>query len=494
MKSSTLFGTENYLPLRLGLAALAITAGWLSATFSSHGIFLALVCAGLLYLMFALLTLREPIILVIVFLTVLVVLPPFFFRQTGETPVYVSSFLLPLALAIVVVRWSDFQFHADPIARGLFLFLFGTATSLPFAWWFSGSAIAIPSLLRWLMLAQTLLLYVLVRGGTRACPGRAERWLIPILIIAAVMGAGYGIYDFIWPVPMPHPAAPQFLYLPNGLVRRAQGVLYESSSFGNLCGFFLAVTAAAFMVRREKALGVSSKLLPPFILVLAGAVIVAFSRSSWANTLVTLMVFGVLTRGIRWRRTIFLFAALGVPLVVLALYFPEVWNYFLGYRLGSLSLLFSDPNSASSGRYKVWTHIFSILYKFPHYFLLGVGYKTLPFTRLFGREIITDNGFLNLLLETGILGLGGFLVFLASSLKSLWKLSRSPNPLISFWAKLLFAFWCGQGVQLMVADAYTYWRNMVVYVSLLALVMNWADREEMRARQPGGVRTQGSLC
>jgi len=482
MKWAASISTEKNLPFGLGLAALVITTGWLSTTVSWHGTYLALVCAGLLYLIFAIISVCEPIIFIIVFLTVLIVLPPFFFTQTGETPVYVSSFLLPIAFAIVAVRWSDFQFGMDPISTGLFLFVFGTGASLPFAWWFSGSTIAIPSLLRWLMLAQTLLLYVLVRGGMRTRPGRAEKWLIPALIIAAVLGAGYGIYDFIWPVPIPHPAAAQFLYLPNGMLRRAQGVLYESSSFGNLCGFFLAVTSAAFIVRREKAIGVSMKFLPPFILILAGAVIVAFSRSSWANTMVTLMVFGLLTRRTRWRRTLVLLVALAVPLVFLAMYFPEVWNYLLGYRLGSLSLLFSDPNSASSGRFNVWAKIILILYKFPHYFLLGVGYKTLPFTRLFGQKIITDNGYLNLLLETGLLGLGGFMLFLNSTLKSFWKLSDSPNPLISFWATLLFAFWCGQCVQLMAADAYTYWRNMVVYVSLMALVMNWAEREKAQGR------------
>jgi O-antigen ligase/polysaccharide polymerase Wzy-like membrane protein len=489
MKSATSICAENNIRFGLGLAALAITTGWLSAAVSSHGIYLVLVCAGVLYAMFAAVSVLEPVIFIIVFLTVLILLPPFFFRQTGETPVYVSSFLLPVAFAIVVARWSDFQFRLDPIAKGLFLFLFGTGASLPFAWWFSGSTIANPSFLRWLLLAQTFLLYVLVRGGMRVQPGRAERWLIPILMIAAVMGAGYGIYDFIWPVPIPHPSAPQFLYLPNGLVRRAQGVLYESSSFGNLCGFFLAVAAAAFMVRREKALGVSFKLLPPFILILAGAAIVAFSRSSWANTLVTLMVFGLLTRRTRWRRTFIVFSAIAVPMVVLAMYFPEVWNYFLGYRMGSLSLLFSDPNSASSGRYNVWTQIFSILYKFPHYFVMGVGYKTLPFTRLFGHEIVTDNGFLNLLLETGLLGLGGFLLFLTSTLKTFWKLSSSPNALVSFWATILFAFWCGQCVQLLAADAYTYWRNMAVYVSLMALVMNWAEREEAQARLVPGAQS-----
>ncbi|HLY59166.1 MAG TPA: O-antigen ligase family protein [Terriglobia bacterium] len=493
MRAAPFFGDHKTIPLGMASAAIAIASGWLSATASSHGIYLPIFCAGLLYAIFALVSIREPMIFIIVFLTVLIVAPPLYFRQTGETPVYISSFLLPIALAIAAVRWSDFHFQVDPIARGLFLFLIGTAASLPFAWWFSGSAIAAGSLLRWLMLAQTLLLYVLARGGMRTRPTDTERWLIPTLIFAAVVGAGYGIYDFIWPVPIPHPSAPQFLYLPNGMLRRAQGVLYESSSFGNLCGFFLAVTTAAIMVRREKALGLPFSLLPPFVLTLAGATMVAFSRSSWANTLVTLAVFAFLTRRTRWRRALILISALSIPLVVLALYFPEIWNYFLGYRLGSLSLIFSDPNSASSGRYKVWTQIISILYTSPSYFLLGVGYKTLPYTRLFGSEIVTDNGFLNLLLETGILGLGSFLAFLVSTMKSFWKLSSSPNSRIAFWATLLFSFWCGQCVQLLAADAYTYWRNMVVYVALMAMVMNWADREESRSGPSPSLRTDVGL-
>lgn len=465
MKTSASIEVQSNAATWLGLAALAAATGWLASTATSHGMFILCFCAAILYVLFALTSFGKPLVFVLVYLVVLITIPPFFFRQTGDTPLYVSSFLLPIALAVLLARWPDFHFHFDPIAKGLFLFLMGTGISLPFACWFSGTEIATAALLRWLMLAQTLVLYMLVRGGMRSHSSPAERWLVPILFLAGAISAAYGIYDFIWPVPIPHPAAPEFIFLPNGMVRRAQGVFYESSSFANICGFFLAAAAGAFLVRKEKVIGISRPLLPPFILILTGAVIVAFSRSSWANVFVTLLVFSLLTRRTRWRRTLILFVALALPFALLAFYFPEVWGYFLGHRLGSLTLLLSDPNSASSGRYDVWAQIAFILYQYPHYFVLGIGYKTLPFTKLFKSGIVADNGFLSLLLETGIMGLSGFIAFLIATLKEFWKLSKSRNNKISYWATFLFAFWCGQCVQLLAVDSYTFWRNMVVYVS-----------------------------
>jgi hypothetical protein len=34
----------------------------------------------------------------------------------------------------------------------------------------------------------------------------------------------------------------------------------------------------------------------------------------------------------------------------------------------------------------------------------------------------------------------------------------------------MFAFWCGEMVQMMTGDLFTYWRNMVVFFAALALV------------------------
>ncbi|HEX5481426.1 MAG TPA: hypothetical protein VFZ08_02215, partial [Terriglobia bacterium] len=61
-----------------------------------------------------------------------------------------------------------------------------------------------------------------------------------------------------------------------------------------------------------------------------------------------------------------------------------------------------------------------------------------------------------------------------------WRLSRSLNGKTAFWGALLFSFWCGECVQLLAADAYTYWRNMIVFLALMGLVLNWAERDRVR--------------
>jgi hypothetical protein len=55
-------------------------------------------------------------------------------------------------------------------------------------------------------------------------------------------------------------------------------------------------------------------------------------------------------------------------------------------------------------------------------------------------------------------------------------LARSANELLAFWATVLFSIWCGELVQLLATDAYTYWRNVVVFAALMAWTLNLAER------------------
>jgi O-Antigen ligase len=446
---------------------------------------LLVILVSILYVLFALISVREPLALATTFMAILVVLPPFFLSRFGDTPIYISGILLPICLAVVVVRLPDFRLALDPIARGLGLFLVGTGLSLPFAFWLSGPELGTQSLFRWLMLCQTALIYLLIRGGARIRESRGERRMVQILLLAAVLTAAYGIIDFVWPVPLPHPAADQFIWLRSTIIRRAQGVFYESSNFANLCGFFLAMSAAAFLSRKERLIGFPRSVLLAFIAVLSLAVLVAFSRGAWANVITTVMVFAVASGQLRLRRGVGFFVVLGVPLGVLWYYSPELWNYFLDARMGHLVQLFADPNLASSGRFETWSRVVSIMTENPQYLLFGVGYKTLPYTRLFHSEIITDNGYLNLLLETGVLGLSGFLFFCTAVFRTFYRLARFGRGNSAFWSTLLFAFWCGECVQTLTVDAYTYWRNMVVFAGFMALTMNLAEREQIVESQAG---------
>jgi hypothetical protein len=429
-----------------------------------------------LYVFFVAMSLRHPLVFVTVFLVSVIAFPPLYFSSLGDTPIYISSLLIPAGLAVLVTRLPDFHLPSDAVARGLLLFLAGTGLSLPFAWWLSGDAIGGQSLLRWLLLAQTALIFVLVRGMARWRIDRAERSILFVFVVAAVASAVYGIVDFFWPIPLPHPAADQFIWLETAVVRRAQGVVYEASSFGNLCGIFFVIASAAFLAGQERAVRIARPWLLLCIAVLSFAVFLCFSRSVWGNVLVSLAVFVGSSGMVKLRRAWAFAVAFLTPMTLLWFYVPELWNYFTGNRIGYFGQIFGDPNLVTSGRLETWATVFSILREYPKYLLFGVGYKTLPFTRLFHQEIITDNGFLNLLLETGIFGLGGFLAFTAAVFKSFSRLSRRSVGTQLFWSAALFSLWCGEWVQMMAADAYTYWRSMVVLIALMAFALNQAER------------------
>jgi O-antigen ligase len=472
LAANTWGGAQGFL----WIAALTLGAG--IALVAARPADLLVAAAALSFVLFAFKAIREPMLLVAIFLLALILLPPFYFSDLGETPLYVSTLLVPVAFAAVLIRFPDFKFKFDPVARGLLVFLLGTGLSLPFGWWLSGTEVGNQSFLRWLMLAQTAMIYFLIRCGARRIETRLERALIPVLIIAAVLTAACGIVDFVWPIPISHPAADQFIWMQTAIVRRAQGVFYEAGNFANLCAFFLVLAAAAMLSKREREIGIRLPYLVIFTGTLSLAVFVSFTRSAWISVLVATAAFMIITRGVKWRRVALLLVVMGAPVMLLPFYSQGLWNYLLSARLGNLAQLFVDPNLASSGRFDAWNTVISIAAAHPHYLLFGVGYKTLPFTRLFHQSIITDNGFLNLLLECGITGLGAFLFFSAAVFRTFLGVAREGGGRSAFLGAALFSFWCGEWAQMAAVDAHTYWRNMVVFVAIMGIVMNQLDREK----------------
>ena len=460
------------LAVVLGITALSV--GCCVALVRNLPAAAALVAGCAIYAAFAWASIRHPLIFITTFLLVLELLPPLFFSALGETPVYLSTILVPIAMAILVIRLPEISTGLDPVGKGLIVFVTALGISLPFAAWLSTAEVAKASVLRWLLLGQACLVYVLIRNGVKAHGTSLERNLMTLLLVGAVISAAYGIVDFVWPVPLPHPAADQFIWLPGAVLRRAQGVFYESSNFGNFCGFFLAAASGAYLSREGRIFNIPRPILLLGIAMLSLAVMVAFSRSTWASVLTTLSVFFVISRQVkRWRAAVFLLA-LASPILILWIYSPDLWDYFLNARVAYLAQIFADPNLASSGRYATWERILGIIQEQPQYLIFGVGYKTLPYTRLFHGSLITDNGYLSLLLETGIVGLGSFLVFSAGLRRVFFGFARKGVGSVRFMSAFLFAFWCGECVQLLAADALTYWRNIVLFTAIMALTVNQA--------------------
>src|SRR5262245_53951739 len=86
------------------------------------GFTMAALAAGA-YLWFALISLRQPLILAAGLLLVIEVLPPFYLSALGDTPIYASFFALPIVAAVLLMRAPDIHWKWDPISKGLAAFL-----------------------------------------------------------------------------------------------------------------------------------------------------------------------------------------------------------------------------------------------------------------------------------------------------------------------------------------------------------------------------------
>jgi O-antigen ligase len=146
-------------------------------------------------------------------------------------------------------------------------------------------------------------------------------------------------------------------------------------------------------------------------------------------------------------------------------------------RLFNALQYFSEsPNMVLSGRVASWQTLLNFLASNPWHAILGVGYKTLPYSDFIGATAVGDNTYLTLLVETGVLGLAAVVALNAAVLIYAYRAARSANPLRSFCGTWMACFWTGQVVQMFSADLLTYWRVLPVYFFVLALSV----REEAR--------------
>jgi O-antigen ligase len=149
-------------------------------------------------------------------------------------------------------------------------------------------------------------------------------------------------------------------------------------------------------------------------------------------------------------------------------FFPEVaWGYWM--RLVHSQFFFTQPGSVLSGRVASWQAIAAFLAAHPWHAILGIGYKTLPYSDFIGRSIVADNMYLSLLVETGIVGLAAFLLLNVAILRTAWRAARRDDSRASFFGTWIFCFWIGQLFQMLSGDLFTYWRVLPLYFWVLAM-------------------------
>jgi len=374
-----------------------------------------------------------------------------------------------------VLRIRAWRFRADPLAVSLLTFCAILLASVSLAAMYSDPLIALASLARVCLFAICAYIFLYVRDGPGiARPGQEVRF-IRLLFWLGFLSALFACVDFYYQFPAPAGYGPQFIWLDSGVFRRAQGVFYEASTLGNLCAFFLEMIAVAvFRQRGEQPLSPLTMLVGGATL--ATALVLSYSRASLVNLGVALIVLLWMNRKrIRWRRltiTSALFAAGAAG--VLAAAFPVFAGAYWVRISNAFLYFFEAPNAILSGRLQSWQTLVQFLGTHPWHMLLGVGYKTLPYSDFIGTTIVADNTYLGLLVETGIVGLAAVIALNVSILMTAYRAARSEDRVRSFCGTWMFCFWAGQAVQMFSADLLTYWRVLPVYFLVLAI----AAREE----------------
>lgn len=405
-----------------------------------------------------------------------VIVPPFYpAALSGATPIYVCNFMVAGGCILLLWKIREFRLPADAIGSAALYFLLSLLLSLSFALWVSGPSEALQSLLRFVLILQPFFVYFWIRGF--GCLEGQDQLLrfVKFLLWIGVLGAIYGVVDFYYPIPIPHPFADQFIYLDFKHIRRAQGLFYEASSFGNFCAFFLCLAICVLFSRSPRLSLVFRGLAFLASGVFTMAVFLSYSRGSWLAVMVTLAVFLARQGRFRLRIAVLMTVIFGCFLFLVYQFSPDVVANFFTWRLANLAEFWDDPNTATSGRWENWTTLVSFFADRPWLLLFGIGYKTIPTTEIFGRSVIADNGYMSLLFETGVLGLAAFFWLNLAILKTLGRGTSQASPFHRLCQSFLLAFWCGEMVQMLTGDIFTYWRNLTVFFALISATASEAQ-------------------
>jgi hypothetical protein len=416
-----------------------------------------------------------------VFLIAVVLLPPLPIAIGNSGP-HPALLLAALGVLAGIQRLHRWRFEGGFLGIALLSFLAVLLSSLAEAALYSGASIAMASLARVGLFAITpyIFFYTLCGPGRHGVnSGRVTR----CLFWAAVASALFACLDFYFQWPAPGGFGAQYVWLPEGVFRRAQGVFYEASTLGNFCAFFLVMISVALFSSRKQA-PASRPVLISGGVILATALLLSYSRASVLNVFIAVCALVYLKRAQIGRIVPIMIGLVvgsaGVAYVLLPTFSAAYWTRLLV----SLQYFWSSPNGVLSGRLDNWTILLDFATRQPWTLLLGIGYKTLPYSQYIGTNVIGDNTYFSLLIETGIVGLIVFLVLNFAILRSALRAARSSSPRGAFFGTWIFCFWIGQLAQMASGDLITYWRVLPVYFWVLATAIREAKLARAEVKTP----------
>jgi O-antigen ligase len=461
-----------------GRRLLAVTAAGLAAAvplFAAGGAPLVWIPAAPLAVALLVWVFRDPARWFVGFAAASLLLPPLPLPWGDSGPHLAILFVL-LGLWRGAARLEQWRVPLNFLSASALALSFAMTLSVACALLYSGPRLAAGSLARVGLFGAALytLFYYAYGPGTQEAPEplRWTRLLYALGIAAAVIAC----IDFYFQFSPPAGFGDQFVWLPSGVYRRAQGMFYEAGVLGNLCSFFVVWTVLAWL--RPARLAVSPKILMGGGTVLGAALLFSFSRSSLLNAAAGVAaLLSLCWKQLKPRRAApVALAAVAGGLVVTYIVFPSFVETYLLRLLYSGIDLGHKPDTVLGGRLSTWSTIFALLAANPAKLLFGVGFKSLPYGGLGGGPIIADNMYVSMLAETGIVGLAALLLFEAAILWNAYRAARCRDEAASFLGLWIFCFWIGEALQMLSVDALTYWRVLPLYFAVLGLAVRERDR------------------
>ena len=382
----------------------------------------------------------------------------------GDSGPHPSMALAALGLWVGLARLGDWRVPKSGVGAALIALFAVLLVSVASAAAYSGPVAAAGSLARVGLFGISVYVFFYTAGA----PAEGEPRLA-WLYWFAVGSALFACVDFYFQFPAPAGYGPQFVWLDSGVFRRAQGFFYEASTLGNFCVFFLVMIAVA-LVRPRGESPVSRKALLAGGAVFFAALVLSYSRAS----VVSLVIAGIVLGWLHRKRLRFARVA-GVLSLLLCGDVLLMWKVFPTFaetywmRLSATGqYLFTATEGLLSGRVASWRTLASWIEANPWQALLGIGYKTLPYTDYLGAPVVADNMYLSLLVETGVAGLAALLWLNVAMLRAAARAVASDDPERAFYGTWMLCFWAGEVVQMASGDLLTYWRVLPLYFWVMA--------------------------
>jgi hypothetical protein len=392
----------------------------------------------------------------------------------GDAGFHVAPIIALVGIFAGLLHMPEWRTLLSPLALAFGLFSAILLASVALAALYSGESIALGSLLRVGLFGIGVYVFLYAAAG----PGQTadgSRRLTTLLFYIACLAALFACTDFYFQFPAPAGFEAQYVWLDEGVFRRAQGLFYEASTLGNFCAFFLVMIAVSLLRRDDSPC--SRPVLVAGGAVLGIALILSYSRGSVLNFVVALgALIAIRTSGRRFWRPLSIATLVALTAGVAVHFALPSFSASYWDRIGnSLTYFWYSPDGILSGRLKNWVTLTAFLIREPWHAVFGVGYKTLAYSGFTGEPVIADNTYLSVLVETGVVGFCSFAFLNAMILRYAFRAARSLRPSAAFFGEWIFCFWIGEMAQMLSGDLITYWRVLPVYFWVLGIAVRKAE-------------------